>query len=199
MQRINLNKTNLSPTFIGSWIITPPSLCDSLITYFEENAAKQEIGTTGGRRDLYVKDRVDICITTNELNLPGMELFRTYINCLFTCYQDYLVQWPFLEKIGDNLEIGAFNFGRYQKGQHFQKLHAERSSIESLHRVLAWMTYLNDVDEGGETHFSHYDINVKPKKGLTLIWPAEWTHAHRGNILREESKYMLTGWMNFRE
>jgi len=52
---------------------------------------------------------------------------------------------------------------------------------------------------GGETYFSHYDINVKPKKGLTIIWPAEWTHAHRGNILLGESKYMLTGWMSFPE
>ena len=61
------------------------------------------------------------------------------------------------------------------------------------------MTYLNDVDEGGETYFSHYDINIKPKKGLTIIWPAEWTHAHRGNILLGESKYMLTGWMCYQE
>jgi hypothetical protein len=174
-------------------------LCDELITYFEAHIAEQQIGITGGCRDQYAKDRVDICITPNELNLPGMELFKTYINSLYICYKDYLVQWPFLEGIGKKLEIGAFNFGRYQKGQHFQKIHTERASLDSLHRVLVWMTYLNDVDEGGETYFSHYDINVQPKKGLTIIWPAEWTHAHRGNVLLGESKYMLTGWMNFRE
>jgi prolyl 4-hydroxylase len=98
-----------------------------------------------------------------------MELFKTYINSLYICYKDYLVQWLFLEGIGEKLEMGAFNFGRYQKGQHFQKIHAERAILDSLHRVLVWMTYLNDVDEGGETYFSHYDINVQPKKGLTII------------------------------
>ena len=44
-----------------------------------------------------------------------------------------------------------------------------------MQRVLAFMTYLNDVEEGGETSFHYYDINVQPKKGKTMIWPAEWT------------------------
>ena len=58
------------------------------------------------------------------------------------------------------------------------------------------MTYLNDVDGGGTTFFSHYDLEIKPKKGLTLIWPAEWTHAHKGNVLHSGSKYIITGWMD---
>ena len=35
------------------------------------------------------------------------------------------------------------------------------------------------------------------KKGLTLLWPAEWTHAHKGNLLKADSKYIITGWMHF--
>ena len=83
------------------------------------------------------------------------------------------------------MEIGSFNLQRYKPGQHFKKIHTERSSLENLHRIFAFMTYLNDVQEGGSTYFSHYDLEIQPSKGLTLIWPAEWTHAHRGNILRE--------------
>ena len=199
MKRIAIQTANLTPTFIGSWVIEPPSLCDELITYFESHIGEQKIGTTSIGTNVYLKDRVDITIAPYELNLPGNELFKTYIDSLFACYKDYLIQWPFLEEIGKNLEIGTFNFGRYHKGQHFQKMHTERGCLSTLHRVFAWMTYLNDVDEGGETYFSHYDINVKPKKGLTIIWPAEWTHAHRGNVLLGESKYLLTGWMSFRE
>ena len=61
------------------------------------------------------------------------------------------------------------------------------------------MTYLNDVDneDGGSTVFTHYDLKVQPKKGLTLIWPAEWTHAHKGELLVKSSKYIITGWMHF--
>ena len=199
MQRISLESSSLNPNFIGSWVIEPFSLCDDLITYFESNAAAQKAGVTGLGRDLSAKDRIDISIAPNQLELPGNEVFKTYVNSLFACYKDYLAQWPFLEQIGQNLEMGKFNLGRYQRGQHFQKMHAERSGLGSLHRVLAWMTYLNDVDEGGETYFDHYDLTIKPRKGVTLIWPAEWTHAHKGNVLLGESKYMITGWLTFTE
>ena len=59
------------------------------------------------------------------------------------------------------------------------------------------MTYLNDVgsDDGGTT-VTHYNLEIQPKRGLTLIWPAEWTHAHKGSVLRKNSKYIMTGWMH---
>jgi hypothetical protein len=31
------------------------------------------------------------------------------------------------------------------------------------------MTYLNDVEDGGATHFLHYDLTVQPEAGKTLI------------------------------
>jgi hypothetical protein len=61
------------------------------------------------------------------------------------------------------------------------------------------MTYLNDVEDCGTTSFTHYDIEVKPQKGKTLIWPAEWTHAHSGNLVTKGVKYIITGWMHFPE
>ena len=36
MKRSNFDKTNLTPNFIGSWIIEP-LLCDDIITYYEKN------------------------------------------------------------------------------------------------------------------------------------------------------------------
>ena len=92
-----------------------------------------------------------------------------------------------------------FNIQRYRSGQHFQRIHTERDGLASAHRLFAWMTYLNDVDneEGGSTVFSHHNLEIQPKKGLTLIWPAEWTHAHKGSLLRANSKYIITGWMHF--
>lgn len=197
MKRIVLEPTSLRPTFIGSWMIDNPALCDELVIYFEAHVGKQSAGITSTGRDLSIKDRMDISIAPNQLNLPGNEPFKAYIASLHECYVDYLAQWPFLENMDAKFEIGTFNLGRYRKGQHFQRMHCERSGLATLHRALAWMTYLNDVEDGGETYFSHYDVEVKPKKGLTLIWPAEWTHAHKGNVLRKNSKYMITGWLHF--
>ena len=97
----------------------------------------------------------------------------------------------------NDLDIGSFNIGKYEPGQHFQKIHCERSSLGTLHRLFAFMTYLNDVDDGGETKFSHFNVKVKPEIGKTNIWPAEWTHAHTGEILKSGKKYIITGWLHF--
>ena len=199
MERVILEVPNANPNFIGSWIIDPLSLCDDLINHFERNVSRQRMGITSGGQNLDVKDRLDISIHPKQLNEPGNEVFVIYMNSLFSCYKDYLTQWPPLKGIGERLEVGMFNLGRYNPGQHFQGIHSERSGLDTLHRVLAWMTYLNDVEDGGETYFINYDLNIRPQKGLTIIWPADWTHAHKGNIVLDGSKYMITGWMNFPE
>ncbi len=59
------------------------------------------------------------------------------------------------------------------------------------------MTYLNDIKEGGETEWYYQKLKVKPKKGLTVIWPADWTFTHRGITAKKEHKYIITGWINF--
>ncbi len=196
IKSFKLNSANLSPTFIGSWIIEN-QLCDQLVSYYENNQIKQYQGVTSKGIDLNIKVRKDISINPKEISQPGNEIFDEYFQALFECYKDYNDQWPFLATMISKLDIGRFNIGKYLPGQHFKVIHTERSSLKTLHRLFAFMTYLNDVDEGGATEFTHYDLSVKPKKGLTLIWPAEWTHAHRGNILLSGSKYIITGWLNF--
>ena len=64
-------------------------------------------------------------------------------------------------------------------------------------RLLTWMLYLNDVDEGGETEFLYQSMRVKPKQGTLVIWPAALTHAHRGNPPLSNIKYIVTGWTVF--
>lgn len=38
--------------------------------------------------------------------------------------------------------------------------------------MLTLFLYLNDVEEGGGTHFPLLDITVQPKKGSALLWPS---------------------------
>jgi prolyl 4-hydroxylase len=169
MNRIALKTAMKAPHFIGSWLMEEPLLCDGLIEYFESNTLKQRKGVVTGGYSSEIKTSRDISISPKALNQPGHEVFHTYF--------DHLFSW----------------------GDHFQQVHTERSNMATLHRVLAWMTYLNDVEEGGSTYFQHYDIDIQPKKGLTLLWPAEWTHAHRGNVLKMGQKYIITGWLHFGE
>ena len=199
MQRAILPSHSDHPNFIGAWMIEPLAICDELITHFENNKDRQTQGQSGRGVDLETKDSIDISISPKELNQAGNEVFKTYFESLFHCYEDYVSQWPFLEGFATELHVGKFNIARYHGGQHYQEIHAERTALNNLHRLFAWMTYLNDVgsDDGGTTAFPHYNLEIQPKRGLTLIWPAEWTHAHKGSVLRKNSKYIITGWMHF--
>lgn len=199
MKRFSLQKQHSHPNFMGSWILEPLSLCDEIISHFESNQARHAKGKTAGGPALDAKNSVDLSITPNELHLNENQVFKRYFQALFACYEDYQTQWPFVRELSKEMHIGKFNIQRYQQGQHFQRVHTERSSIDTLHRLFAWMTYLNDVsvEDGGATVFTHYDLSVQPQKGLTLIWPAEWTHAHKGSVLNTNSKYIVTGWMHF--
>ena len=49
----------------------------------------------------------------------------------------------------------------------------------------------------GTTDFDHYGLKIKPEQNKTLIWPAEWTHAHTGSVLKSGTKYIITGWFDF--
>ena len=196
MQRIETSNSSNTPNFIGSWILKDTDMCDEIVNFFEANPAYQGVGSIGGGVDESQKKTTDIPIKPKQLEQEKYKIFNTYINNVVNCFNDYKEQWPFLNTI-KGMEIGTFNLQKYSPGGHFSAVHTERASSSTMHRVLAFMTYLNDVEEGGETSFHYYDINVQPKKGKTIIWPAEWTHAHSGELVKQGNKYIVTGWIQF--
>ncbi|MFY0649134.1 MAG: 2OG-Fe(II) oxygenase [Methylophilaceae bacterium] len=187
--------TNNNPNFIGSFQIET-NLCDKIIDFFNKNKGLQSKGEVINGVDETKKKSVDIAVNPKDLYKPDYQNLRIYFDHLFNCYTEYRAQWPFLNEVFEKVDIGSFNIQKYSPGGHFNKLHSERTSIKTLHRLFAFMTYLNDDFEDGETFFEHYSLSVKPKKGKTLIWPAEWTHAHKGNVVNNGSKYIITGWLN---
>jgi len=190
--------SNKSPNFIGSWNIENDKLCNEIIKFFEENKSMQRVGITATGYDPKLKKTTDMAIQPSDLKNQKFSLFHSYFNLLKDCFLDYRNQYPFLKhKFFNRTHIGNFNVQKYNSGDHFSQLHSERVSLDSLHRLFAWMTYLNNVDDSGTTNFEYYDIKVKPEIGKTLIWPAEWTHAHTGSILKSGTKYIITGWIQF--
>jgi hypothetical protein len=63
--------------------------------------------------------------------------------------------------------------------------------------IMAWMVYLNDVDDGGETEFLHQHVRMKPLRNQLVMWPAYFTHLHRGNPPLKTDKYIITGWCDY--
>ena len=195
MKRINLNNDQVN--FIGSWKIEDDNISKNIINFFEKNIDLQKDGTTSDGKKTEIKKTTDINIHPKNLKDESFLDIKKYIDELHKCYLDYQEQWPFVKEIINTVDIPSFNIQKYNPGDHFSRAHTERASINSLHRVFAWMTYLNDVQDGGNTYFNHYDLRVKPEIGKTLIWPAEWTHAHSGEVLKTGVKYIITGWMHF--
>ena len=190
--------SNKSPNFIGSWNIENDKLCNEIIKFFEDHKSMQRVGITALGYDPKHKKTTDMTITPSNLKDQKFSLFNSYFNLLKDCFLDYRNQYPFLKhKFFNRTHIGNFNVQKYNPGDHFSNLHSERVSLDSLHRLFAWMPYLNNVDDSGTTNFEYYDIKVKPEIGKTLIWPSEWTHAHTGSILKSGTKYIITGWIQF--
>ena len=195
--RADLAGTAANPHFIGSWQIDPASLCEDLIGFFEAHPENQAQGKIAGGLQPEAKKSVDLTIRPRELTGKDHQPVRAYLDSLFQCYRDYTEQWPFLAGILPEVELSSFNIQRYEPGGHFLKLHSERTTLATSHRVLAWMTYLNDVADGGATRFAHQNLSVQPSRGRTLIWPAERTHAHQAEVLNTGVKYIITGWFHF--
>jgi hypothetical protein len=59
------------------------------------------------------------------------------------------------------------------------------------------MFYLNSIKDQGGTHFDQHNKTLKAKEGRLVIWPAYWTHFHRGVVSKTETKYIATGWCSF--
>lgn len=76
--------------------------------------------------------------------------------------------------------------------------HCEQCNTHTSGRVLGWMVYLNDIPDGeGETEFIWQKLRIKPEAGKFVIWPAYFTHTHRGNPVYSCNKYIATGWYTF--
>ena len=197
MKRINLNNENKNPNFIGSWTHENDKFCDDIVSFFEENKDLHQKGGSSAGVNEAIKKSTDIVIYPNDLKNEKYKIFVDYFLRLNECFNDFKEQYPFLKSFIKKIHIGKFNIQKYSSGDHFGKLHCERADLTSVHRIFAWMTYLNDVEDGGTTDFEYFNLKIKPEKGKTLIWPAEWTHAHSGAILKSGKKYIITGWLQF--
>jgi len=100
--------------------------------------------------------------------------------------------------------IDNINMQRYTKGEggyhHWHSEHFPHPSDptqRSLHRVLLWLVYLNDVEDGGETEFFYQQAKIKPTQGSIVLAPCGFTHTHRGCIPISSDKYVLASWIMF--
>lgn len=101
--------------------------------------------------------------------------------------------------------LDNINLQRYTKGkggyhhwhsEHFP--HPTDPAQKSLHRVLLWLVYLNDIEEGGETEFFYQNLKMKPTKGSLILAPVNFSYTHRGCVPVSNDKYVLASWLMYK-
>ena len=176
--------------------------CDNVIDWFESYPNYQAPGVCrDGEVILESKTSTDM-----SLENCSEELVNEVLQSLEIGVEEYKARYKFYDdknnvKGLDNLYYWGItespNIQRYFPGEGFYEWHCEYSGIPgSEKRVLTWMFYLNTCKNAG-TEFKYQNIRTECKKGSLVIWPAYWTHFHRGVVSPSETKYIITGWHSF--
>ena len=179
-------------TLIGGWYI-PSHLCDELIKIFNDNPKNQSPGVVGPpplKIDPEQKESMEVAIDP-KYNGPSFMAYKKYLEEVIHRYE---AKYPEVENFNKFGMIESCQIQYYKPGQGFKIWHCEREGKEN--RCLVFMTFLNTVPEAG-THFKYQDLTTPAEKGLTLIWPTDFTHTHKGQITKHHEKYILTGWLGY--
>jgi len=177
-------------SFIAGWHI-PKKQCDNILNYYTNNKHLHYQGTVGRvevKKD--VKDSIDLTIGPDRFDHP-FKNYRDTLQDLISLYQE---KYIFVKDYFKFNIRQPYNIQHYPPGGGFKTWHFENGGYkEIIRRNLVFMTYLNDVEDGG-TEFYYQKLTTPAVKGLTLIWPTSFIHTHRGIITNKEDKYIITGW-----
>jgi Rps23 Pro-64 3,4-dihydroxylase Tpa1-like proline 4-hydroxylase len=170
-------------------------LCDQLIDFFNKSNKTSPGKTMSGVR-LHIKNTIDLHLSKEMDN----EFIRNADSIIFQTTNKYTEKYLF-----DNIHfINSSSYGDtgyqiqcYKKGEGFYEYHNDvHIDIDKFqYRILTYLYYLNDVEEGGETVFNGDKIKIKPKKGKMIIFPSCSLFPHKGLIPISNDKYILTGWL----
>ena len=147
-------------------------------------AMQQTVLPTHMKKDEWIGiplDLPDTCFPTG-LCQP---LWKNIMDCYQTYCNEYNVETPSVSH--------DFKIHRVQPSGGYHLWHHEHGYV-APYRILAWMIILESPEMGGETEFLHQSMRLEPKVGQLVIWPAFFTHKHRGNPPLKGQKTYVTGW-----
>jgi hypothetical protein len=172
--------------FIGYYNIST-SLCKSLVEDFK---VREGIHKTAAMSRGYSY------ISSNDAKST---LIGTYEDEIYKVINLYIQQFAYAKETMYNFQISTpYNVQHYKPGSYYSVWHCENNGDPLYrNRHLAFMTYLNTVEDGGGTEFLYQKRKIHATQGVTLVWPAHFTHIHRGIPSMTEDKYIITGWLEF--
>ena len=171
----------------------PEEICRGLIRDFENNPTFHTEGRFGGGK---INPEYKKCTEAYLHDDLAEEIFQVFGEHLISSVKKYQEAYPSCMIMDEWGVCSTFKIQRYLPGEGYFAEHSENSKEDSA-RVLAWMIYLNNVHDGGYTEFPNQKKKFQPRTGDVLIWPAYFTHSHRGITSLTETKYIMTGWFDY--
>ena len=104
-------------------------------------------------------------------------------------------QWP------ERYRYENFRVKRFLcDGDQQHDTHVDVTNADNAKRFLAFVCYLNDDFDGGETSFPQYNYQTIVSTGSVLVFPVAWSYLHRGNPLTNGyAKYMLGSFLQYEQ
>jgi len=178
--------------------------CQHLISEFERladagagsNRQKSENALRHDKDDHHVFLNIK---SHSMLPFRGNDSVDMFFEGLQNCYNDYTARFSVLKNTG-NIRGTVMKMQRTGLGGGYHVWHSEQGDGDQANRVVVYMLYLNSLPEegNGETEFLYQRLRFKPEENTMLLWPASYTHAHRGNpVYSETPKYIVTGWFYY--
>jgi hypothetical protein len=170
--------------------------CEIIINQFEKS--EQGPGKVYLDGVLQEVSHLKKCMTLDDSNFDDGSIITNIVgNQLAKFIKRYDQEQPQLRILSRWSLYQGYSIQKYEtEDDGYKNWHAEAgSSGPPSNRILAWMFYLNNAKSG--TEFMNYPT-VRAKMGRCVIWPAGWTHVHRG-APNKGLKYIVTGWITFEE
>jgi len=192
MEKIEL--TGEYSDFIGSYSCAYNSeFCSEVINAFDYYTSMDAVYCEDGQFENCNAGRFDYAIDMQDMT-PTMkgEPLLTLNQTLQNSLDEYTRVFGHLKTVPMYSCVQKVQMTPAGGGYHVW--HDENSSLSHSNRCLVWMIYLNDDFEGGETEFLYQNRREEAVAGDVLIFPAGFTHTHRGNPPIGGHKYLITSW-----
>jgi hypothetical protein len=180
----------------------PKDLCLTLMDLFETDTDVYNGVTFSGYRP-DVKQSLDLKIVKNKNKIHekcDIELYELLKNELQN-YFNLIKKKDYKSFSLINVKDSGFLLKKYIKNEGFYNYHNDfkieknKNNNNNSYRIVTYLWYLNDVEEGGETSFFNGKIKIKPEQGKLIIFPASWTYPHAGLTPKSSNKYIVSGWV----
>ena len=173
--------------FIHSFPSLTNYICQGLINTFKEH-------------EPYHIKRYNEVQSFTELNLNlHVPVLVSALNSAVLQARDHYVDvcTPITPLFPKEFKLESFRIKRYNEGEGF-KSHVDVACAESCPRFLAFLFYLNDDFEGGNTHFRTPDLEIiKPVTGNVLVFPPTWQYPHEGTEVTKGTKYIMSAYLHY--